>query len=172
MNILFYIAGGVAVVSAAMAITRSNAVHALLYLVVSLLSTGLIFFVLGAPFAAALEVIVYAGAVMVLFVFVMMMLNLSGSRGKEETLFGPGAWAGPVMLTLVLAVEVIYVIGSGKSGADAIDMIGPEKVSAVLFGPYMLGVEIGSILLLAALVGAFHLAGKVGSGGEERGGNL
>jgi NADH-quinone oxidoreductase subunit J len=153
-----------------MAITRSNAIHALLYLVVSLLSTGLLFFVLGAPFAAALEVIVYAGAIMVLFVFVIMMLNLGGSAGAERARVGSAAWIGPVLLTLVLAVELICVIGSGTLETASIDMISPEKLGGTLFGPYMLGVEIGSILLLSALVGAFHLAGKVGLSGKGKGG--
>ena len=76
MNLVFYISALVAVIATTMVITRLNAVHALLYLIVSLLSVALIFFVLGAPFVAALEVIVYAGAIMVLFVFVIMMLNL------------------------------------------------------------------------------------------------
>lgn len=76
MNVVFYVAAAVAVLSTVMVIVRLNAVHSLLYLVVSLVSVSLIFFVLGAPFIAALEVIIYAGAIMVLFVFVIMMLNL------------------------------------------------------------------------------------------------
>ena len=85
MNVLFYIAACIAVISTLMVIIQLNPVHALLYLVVSLLSIALIFLLLGAPFAAALEVIVYAGAIMVLFVFVVMMLNLGPqSRGEER----------------------------------------------------------------------------------------
>ena len=76
MEIAFYIAALIAVFSTVMTITNLNPVHALLYLIVSLLSVAVIFFTLGAPFAALLEVIVYAGAIMVLFVFVVMMLNL------------------------------------------------------------------------------------------------
>ena len=76
MNTMLYISGFVAIISTLMVITRKNAVHALLYLIVSLLSVALVFFVLGAPFVAALEVIIYAGAIMVLFVFVIMMLNV------------------------------------------------------------------------------------------------
>ena len=76
MELVFYIAGAVAVISTALMLTRLNVVHALLYLIVSFLGIAVVFFVLGAPFVAALEVIVYAGAIMVLFVFVGMMLNL------------------------------------------------------------------------------------------------
>ena len=72
MEATFYLSGAVAVAATLMAVTRASAVHALLYLIVSLLAVAIIFFVLGAPFVAALEVIIYAGAVMVLFVFVIM----------------------------------------------------------------------------------------------------
>ena len=75
MNALFYISALVAVISTIMVVTRANPVHALLYLILSLFSVALIFFALGAPFVAALEVIIYAGAIMVLFVFVIMMIN-------------------------------------------------------------------------------------------------
>ena len=81
MTTVFYIAAAVAVFSTLMAITRANAVHALLYMITSLLSASLIFFLLGAPYVAALQAIVYAGAIMVLFVFVIMMLN----QGPEST---------------------------------------------------------------------------------------
>ena len=76
MDIIFYIAAVIAFIATVGVVTRKNAIHALLYLVVSLLAVSVIFFVLGAPFVAALEVIVYAGAIMVLFVFAIMMLNL------------------------------------------------------------------------------------------------
>ena len=83
MELAFYIAGAVAVLSTVLMLTRLNVVHALLYLIVSLLAVAVVFYVLGAPFVAALEVIVYAGAIMVLFVFVVMMLNL-GEEGMHN----------------------------------------------------------------------------------------
>ena len=72
---LFYIAATIALVATVLAMTRANAIHALIYLIVSLLAVAVIFFLIGAPFAAALEIVIYAGAIMVLFVFVIMMLN-------------------------------------------------------------------------------------------------
>jgi NADH-quinone oxidoreductase subunit J len=85
MNTVFYISSVVAVIATVLVITRLNAVHALLYFIVSLLSVALIFFTLGAPFAAALEVIIYAGAIMVLFLFVVMTLNLGpGTPDKHK----------------------------------------------------------------------------------------
>ena len=79
MTIVFWIAAIVALVATAMVITRLNAIHAVLYLIVSLLAVAVMFLALGAPFVAALEVIIYAGAIMVLFVFVVMLLNLGSS---------------------------------------------------------------------------------------------
>ena len=99
VNAILYIAAVVAVISTLMVITGRNAVHALLYLIVSLLSVALIFFILGAPFVAALEVIIYAGAIMVLFVFVIMMLNLGPeSTETERQWLTPGIWVGPAIL--------------------------------------------------------------------------
>ena len=76
MNVFFYIAAFVAIISTIMAISGRNAIHSLLYLILSLLAVSVVFYLLNAPFIAALEVIIYAGAIMVLFIFVTMMLNI------------------------------------------------------------------------------------------------
>ena len=96
MEAAFYAAGAVAVIATVLTITRLNAVHALLYLVVSLLAVAVTFYTMGAPLVAALEVIIYAGAIMVLFVFVVMMLNL-GRRAveSERQLIQGNIWVGP-----------------------------------------------------------------------------
>jgi NADH-quinone oxidoreductase subunit J len=156
---LFYIAAAVAVICTVRVITHLNAVHALLYLIVSLLSVALIFFLLGAPFAAALEVIVYAGAIMVLFVFVVMMLNLGDqSIQQQKQWLRPGMWVGPTLLALILLGELVYILRGGVGTATAGGTVGPQAVARTLFGPYVLGVELASILLMAGLVGAYHLA--------------
>lgn len=161
----FYLAAAIAIVSTAMVITRSHAVHALLYLVVSLLAVGVIFYVLGAPFAAALEVIIYAGAIMVLFAFVVMMLSL-GSRAAalERRWMPPAVWIGPGLLALILAGELAYLVFASPAakGLGAASPIGPARVGRDLFGPYLLAVELASILLLAALAGAYHLGREPG----------
>ena len=159
MNVLFYIAAAVAVICTIMVITNLNAVHALLYLIVSLLSLALIFFLLGAPFAAALEIIVYAGAIMVLFVFVVMMLNPeSQTIQSRKQLLSPGIWFGPAVPAAILLGELIYVLTAGSVTFPANAGVGPHALSRTLFGPYVLGVELASILLMAGLVGAYHLA--------------
>ena len=154
---LFYIAAAVALAATALVITRTNASHALIYLIVSLLSIAVIFYLLGAPFAAALEVVIYAGAIMVLFLFVVMMLNLGrGSVDQERRWLHPRMWVGPGLLTLVLFLEMVYVI-AGNPVTTAGVPVTPKMVGQTLFGPYLLAVELASMLLLAALVGAFHL---------------
>ena len=158
MQIVFYVAAAVAIVATILMLTQLNAVHALLYLVVSLLAIAIVFYTLGAPFAAALEVIIYAGAIMVLFVFVMMLLNLGqASIHTEKQLLQPRMWIGPSILVVILAAELVALMADGAASPAAVPMIGPAEVGAALFGPYMLGVELASMLLLAGMVGAYHL---------------
>ena len=159
MNFLFYIAAAVAVIATLRVVTHDNAVHALLYLVVSLLAVALIFFLLGAPFAAALEIIIYAGAIMVLFVFVIMMLNPGGQTGQDHRPWRfPTLWRGPSVLAAVLLAELVYVLAGGDPSAPVHAEVGAHALGPALFGPYVLGVELASILLTAGLVGAYHLA--------------
>jgi NADH-quinone oxidoreductase subunit J len=158
MNVLFYIAAGVAIFSTLMVITRLNAMHALLYLVVSLLAVAIVFYALGAPFIAALEVITYAGAIMVLFVFVVMMLNLGPATiDQERRWLRPHMWLGPAALALILMGEWLVLIRRAGPLPNDGHVVGPQAVGLALFGPYLLGVELASMLLLAGLVGAYHL---------------
>ena len=109
-------------------ITRLHAVHALLYLIVSLLAVSVVFYTLGAPFIAALEVIIYAGAIMVLFVFVVMMLNLgeAAARGSEHG-SAHRMWIGPLILAAILMAEFVYLLTAGSSGSSGRAMIGPKR---------------------------------------------
>ena len=157
MTVVFYISAVIAVVSTLMVITRLNAVHALIYLIISLLAVAVIFYTQGAPFAAALEIIIYAGAIMVLFVFVVMMLNLGPvTIEQERSWLRPKMWLGPTVLAAVLLVELVYIIGRVPPTAGA-EVVGTKLLGLTLFGPYLLGVELASLLLLAGLVGAYHL---------------
>lgn len=159
MTIAFYIAAVVAVAATFRVITCTHAVHALLYLIVSLLSVAIVFYVLGAPFAAALEVIVYAGAIMVLFVFVIMMLNITTDYiERERQWLSPRTWLGPALLALILLSDVAIALSQGNSLA-AIDgtPLSARNVGMAMFGPYVLAVELAAFILLAALVIAAHL---------------
>lgn len=155
--VLFYLAAAVALAATGLAVTRTNASHALIYLIISLLAVAVIFYLLGAPFAAALEVVIYAGAIMVFFLFVVMMLNLGREAAEQERRWlQPRMWIVPGALTAVLLLEMIYLIAGSPIMASGTP-VSPKAVGVELFGPYLLAVELASILLLAALVGAFHL---------------
>jgi len=154
---LFYITSAVAVFATCMMITRLNAVHALLYLILSLLAVGVIFFLLGAHFAAVLEVIIYAGAIMVLFVFVIMMLNQGQKTIEQERAWlQPAIWIGPSLLALILFVELLLIVVLGGNAETGL-VVNSKQVGIALYGPYLLAVELASLLLLAGLVGAYHL---------------
>ena len=155
--VLFWVPALVAIGATLRVITHKNASHALIYLVVSLLAVAVVFFVLGAPFAAALEVVVYAGAIVVLFLFVVMMLNLGRSSVlRESRWLQPDMWIGPFILAVALLAAVIYVL-AGSTARTSGSMVAPRAVGEALFGPYLLAVELAGFLLLAALVGAYHL---------------
>jgi len=157
MNTIFYIAALVALVSTVLAISGRNAIHALLFLIVSLLSVSIIFFILGAPFIAALEVIVYAGAIMVLFIFVIMMLNVGLEKEMENKWLRPGMWILPSVLAFILLIDFLSMLRSMQYREIRGQIILPKQVGISLFTTYLLGVEISAMLLLAGIVGAYHL---------------
>jgi NADH-quinone oxidoreductase subunit J len=165
MTVLFFIAAAVAVVATGMVITRTKAFHALLYLVLSFLALALVFYILGAPFIAALEVIIYAGAIIVLFLFALMLLNPGpADAAREREWLRPRVWLIPSILAAVLLFELVYLLAAGGvpgntaafgSQPDAAEQV--KAVGIALLGPYLLGVELASVLLLAGLVAAHRL---------------
>lgn len=161
MNILFYIASVIAVIATLIAITGKRAVHSLLYLIVSLIAIAVVFFTLGAPFAAAFEIISYAGAIMILLVFVVMLLNLRKEpENRMKLLFSFKTWLGPVILTAILLLEFCISVASVQFPAVEMVVIGPKQVGTALFGTYVLGVELAGMLLMSGIVGAYHIGRK------------
>jgi NADH-quinone oxidoreductase subunit J len=157
MELTFYTCALVAILATLRVVTNTNPVHALLYLVVSLLAVAGVFFALGAPFAGALEVIVYAGAIMVLFVFIVMMLNLGPeTTAQERQWLKPATWIGPLLLSALLLGALLFALIGADAPAGAVT-VSPKAVGIALFGPYVLVVELASLLLLGALVAAYHL---------------
>jgi NADH-quinone oxidoreductase subunit J len=158
MNQPFYIAAAVAVFSTIMLITRYNMIHALLYLVVSFLAIAVIFYILGAPFIAVLEIIIYAGAIVVLIIFVIMMLNL-----KDEAIEQERQWLtlrsliGPAILSIILLVELIYIITTAESPKTNLQIVDAREVGMSLYGPYVIAVELSGILFMSGIEGAYHL---------------
>ena len=157
---LFYLAAVVAVIASLKVVTGSNTVHALLYLVVSLLAVAVCFYLMGAPFAAGLEIIVYAGAILVLFVFAVLMFGL----GKDETINAPKSKSvtnmfGAMLLAFALLLELTVIINNAQIQQTLqANVVSSKAVGIMLYGPYLLAVEIASFLLLAGLLAGYHYA--------------
>jgi NADH-quinone oxidoreductase subunit J len=160
MNVFFYIAAIVATLSTVMAISRRNAIHALLYLILSLLAISVVFYLLNAPYIAALEVIIYAGAIMVLFIFVTMMLNVGLEKKMERKWLNPKMWIIPAILAGILFVDLIVALKVVQKLPLEKSIIMPKQVGISLFSTYLLAVEIAAILLMAGVIGAYHLGSQ------------
>ncbi|UKJ07168.1 NADH-quinone oxidoreductase subunit J [Solitalea lacus] len=158
MTLLFYIAGLVAIVSTMLVITCKHPVHALLYLIVSFLAVAVVFFLLGAPFVSALEIVLYAGAIVVLFIFIVMMLNLGKATDLQETQWlSRKTWLLPALLSAVLLIELIYLVFIQPNENITIKEIEPKTVALSLYGPYLIGAELAAMLLMSGVIGAAHI---------------
>jgi len=158
MQTLFYISSVVAILATIMVISRHHPIHALLYLVVSFLAIAMVFISIGAPFVGVLEVIIYAGAIMVLFIFVVMMLNLDKVTSEQEKQWlKPNVWIGPSILSLLLLGEMIYLLMQTNEPVADLHHIEPKQVALALFGKYVVAVELTGFLLMAGIVGAAHI---------------
>lgn len=163
--ILFLALAILAVVSAAAMLLARQATHAALFLVFNFSTVAVIFLTLNAPFIALAQVSVYAGAIMVLFLFVIMLLGVELGPSLRARLRGSGAWV--LLLALLLLAAFGYAfLGRGAAqvpqvfgtaGAPAVDWGGPLSVGRELFARYLLPFELTSILLLTAMVGAVIL---------------
>ena len=163
MELAFYGSSVVAILATLGVITGTNPMHALLYLIVSLIAVGMIFFSLGASFVGAMQVIVDAGAIMVMFVFVVMMLNLGTAQEQERQWLKPTTWIGPILLSAG-QMAVFYTALHGIPGVITGEPMTAKQVGIGLYGPYVLAVELASLLLLAGLVAAYHLGRETRKG--------
>ncbi|MGB5987192.1 MAG: NADH-quinone oxidoreductase subunit J [Desulfobacterales bacterium] len=157
---IFYLLAALIVLSTALAVTRRDLVHAILYLVVSFFGSALLFYLLGAPLLAALEVIIYAGAIMILFLFIIMMLPSDDPRTRPFTwgqLLPAAALAG---VYLIAGVLVLGAANSDPAAAENLPLAVAEPLNfgIYLFQGHWLAIEIASLLLLIALLGALCLA--------------
>ncbi len=164
-TLLFYIFAVIAVVSAIMVITQHNVVHSAMFLAATLLSVAGIFLTLHAEFLAGVQVIVYVGGILVLFVFVIMLISLN--RAEKERQYNR-QWALAIVNAGILAVEFVFVIVKGRDSfllpppvaAPAVTIGNSQMVGMALYTSYLLPFEIASILLLVAIVGAVVLSKK------------
>jgi NADH-quinone oxidoreductase subunit J len=166
MTALFYTSAAIAVISALLVVTGTNVMRAVLSLLVFLLASASVFYTLGGPFIAVLQIVVYAGAIMVLFVFVVMMLNQGKeAQVREQGRIGKTMWYLPVLLAGVLLVEFAVTVGGPVPGIGK--MVPPKAVGVSLFKDYIVGVELASVLLLAALAAAYHFARSARASEED-----
>jgi NADH-quinone oxidoreductase subunit J len=163
--VMFYVLGAVIVSATALAITRRNLMHAIVYLVLSFIGTALLFYLLGAPFLAMLEVVIYAGAIMVLFLFIVMMLESKPDGRSLGTYLQQ--WFLPLLLvvTSLLIISLFILLESGGSQPLPLTAASPLDFGRFLFQKYWFGVEIASFLLFVALVGALYLGREAGAKG-------
>ncbi len=162
-QVIFYFFAGLAVVSSALVVTRRNAVHSAIFLITALLATAGIYLQLRAEFLFAVQVILYVGGIMVVFVFVIMLVNLDVTVRQIQ--FNRQRWVAG-LVSLVLAALLALALQRGTQpfelAAGPGDRLEPntERIAEVLFQKYLLPFEIASILLLVALIGAVVMAKK------------
>ena len=159
--IVFYIFGIIAVVSAVLVITQKNTIYSALSLIATLFSVAVLFLLLEAQFVAAVQVLVYAGAIMILFLFAIMLLNVKYAEKAFSALRGMKVVS--IIIAGILFLEFIYIIFMHKAGGLP-DKITPEQagnvemIGKMLFTKYLLPFEIASLVLLVAMVGVIVLA--------------
>ena len=166
---VFYIAAIIAILTSFKVISSSIPFSALLYLVVSLLATSVVLFTLGAYFTAALQVIVFIGAVAILFISAISLLNITKDAiEQEKKSLTPKVWLGPLMLAFVLLVILLYsIVHTDYGQINTVPVTGEESLGEMLMAPYILVIELAVLLLLGALVIAYHFAREVYAAHDE-----
>jgi NADH-quinone oxidoreductase subunit J len=158
----FYLLSGIMLVGGILVITQKNPVHSALALIVTLLAQASIYLMLYAPFVAGVQIILYAGGIMVLFLFVIMLVSVD--RSMRERQFN-SQWVVGVIAATVLGGLFIAVYTKGTSlfpdhASPVLEGDNTQKIATMLYGQYMFAFEIASLLLLVAIIGAVVMAKK------------
>ena len=158
----FYFLSAMALISGVLVITRKNPVHSAIALIFTLLSVAGLYLMLYAPFVAGVQIILYAGGIMVLFLFVIMLVDVG--RTQRESQFNK-QWLVGIAATAALGVLFILVYFRGRSvfperAVQLPEQLNTQQVAVWLYGTYMLPFEVASLLLLVAIVGAVVMAKK------------
>jgi NADH-quinone oxidoreductase subunit J len=160
-------AGALALAAAALAVTRDSVVHALLLLLGALVALAVAFFALASPFAGAIQLLIYAGAVVAVFVFVVMTIEAGPeARARERALFA-GAWRAPAAVAALAFLPMLIGLGGGAPGTPA--GVGPAELGLLMFGDWAVATELVSLLLIAGLIGVRAL-GRTRRRGSGEGG--
>jgi NADH-quinone oxidoreductase subunit J len=171
--IIFYALAAVAVISTLLVIAQPNPIHSVLLLIASFVALAGLYVLLEAPFVAVTQIIVYAGAIMVLFLFVVMLLNVAHEDEVEDAQEAGGDSTSPstrwfgAMLALAMAFELAWALNRSRGiAASAPDVAGAGRawsvaeIGRILFTNYAFAFEATSILILIAMVGSITLAGR------------
>jgi NADH-quinone oxidoreductase subunit J len=158
----FYLFAAIMLIGGIAVITRKNAVHSALALIVTLLAQASIYLMLYAPFVAGVQIILYAGGIMVLFLFVIMLVSIE--RSLKERQFN-SQWVVGIVAATALGGLFISVYTQGKDifpdhALPIVENDNTQKVATLLYGQYMFSFEIASLLLLVAIIGAVVMAKK------------
>src|ERR1700674_2385971 len=158
----FYLLAGITVAAGAAVIMRKNAIHSALALIVALLGQAGLYLMLYAPFVAGVQIILYAGGIMVLFLFVIMLVNIE--RAQKEEQFNK-QWLVGFLAAVALGALFVLVYVKGKTLfpyriAQPIENSNTQQIGVMLYGQYMFAFEIASLLLLVAIIGAVVMAKK------------
>jgi NADH-quinone oxidoreductase subunit J len=158
----FYMLAAIMVIGGVLVITRKNAVHSALALILTLLAQAALYLMLYAPFVAGVQIILYAGGIMVLFLFVIMLVSIE--RTEKERAFNK-QWVVGLAAALALGGLLISVYAKGKAifpnnPRPGIETQNTQAVGTLLYGQYMFPFEIASLLLLVAIIGAVVMAKK------------
>jgi NADH-quinone oxidoreductase subunit J len=163
---IFYILALIILVTTGLAITRRNLVHAVIYLIFSFFGSAMLFYLLGAPILAVLEVIIYAGAIMILFLFIIMMVKMDSAR---ERMFPMNQWLPAAIIGVLYLILGAVLVSTDPDSRITLKMAMamPAEFAQFLFTRHWLSIEIVSILLLIACIGALHLGRRKGKEGVE-----
>jgi len=161
----FYLLSGLSLLGGVLVITRRNPVHSALALILTLLALAGIYLMLYAPFVAGVQIILYAGGIMVLFLFVIMLVSIE--KAEKERQFNK-LWLVGIPATFAFGIVIVYIFTRSKILPVLLKKPAPvllesnntQQVGLVLFGNYVLAFEIASLLLLVAIVGAVVMAKK------------
>lgn len=167
-NYAFYVIAAVVLSSAVLMVTSRNLVHSIVYMVISFVAVGGLFVLLEAEFVAAVQILVYAGGIVVLFLFVVMLVNVNETYQVE---FLHRQWLPATVLSLILAAQLGFLLwgNAGDLPADpsvsasvlrSVDGGNTETLGMMLYTDYLLPFEVASILLLVAMIGAIYLSQK------------
>jgi NADH-quinone oxidoreductase subunit J len=173
--IAFYVFGAIAVVASLLVIAQRNPIYSVLLLIASFGALSSLYILLDAPFVAVIQIIVYAGAIMVLFLFVVMLLNAPREDTeydeRSRPLLRPGPMKFGALLALTLTVELVWALTkhggeSGEFAGGAVSSV--AELGRILFTKYAFAFEVTSVLILVAMVGAVLLARREEQTGSRR----